>query len=507
MRDPYQLLAVPRSATADDIKKSFRLLAKRLHPDANNDPKAVALFADLNAAYAILGNEEKRNAFDRGEIDASGKPTRQAVSHITQRHRITSSLWHIVTCSVIAVSMPAATLPLIIRSLTPQAQINPNDDGETSVLSVIGSSEQHVGSGQTQQLEHSVQSEPRLILQQLAPRAAGDTIPLGVQVGGEAVGLAVEIRGLPSGTRISAGRPLPGGGWRILATDVDNATIHPPLEFSGAIDLSIELRRIDDTVVDHGSVPLEWMQKRLPIALASPESAVAAVASESAASKATSESLDDKASATAAPADENATQQHTDSQSHHESIELLIGRSEKLLSEGDAEAARILLRPAAEARDAQAGLALGATYDPIMLAILQAHGVAGDVYMALDWYKKASEFGSLKARERFNLLAAMVNGGELVAVGPTEVLRKVERGTAARDTANAVTSAKPKRHIVHPRMHVSALPEPPTDPYGVYVAGARVGVDPDPNIRTQLIRDDASRGIRTDVGARQSATR
>jgi len=75
MRDPYEVLGVPRSATADDIKKSFRRLAKKLHPDANkNDPKSAARFAELNSAHEILGDEDKRKAFDRGEIDAEGKP-------------------------------------------------------------------------------------------------------------------------------------------------------------------------------------------------------------------------------------------------------------------------------------------------------------------------------------------------------------------------------------------------------------------------------------------------
>ncbi|MPZ58780.1 MAG: DnaJ domain-containing protein [Rhizobiales bacterium] len=78
MRDPYEVLGVRRGASAADIKSAFRRLAKKLHPDANRqDPKAAARFAELNAAYEILGEEDKRKAFDRGEINAEGKPRYQ----------------------------------------------------------------------------------------------------------------------------------------------------------------------------------------------------------------------------------------------------------------------------------------------------------------------------------------------------------------------------------------------------------------------------------------------
>jgi DnaJ-class molecular chaperone len=75
MRDPYEVLGVDRKASPNDIKSAFRRQAKKLHPDANkNDPKAASRFAELNAAYEILGEDDKRKAFDRGEIDAEGKP-------------------------------------------------------------------------------------------------------------------------------------------------------------------------------------------------------------------------------------------------------------------------------------------------------------------------------------------------------------------------------------------------------------------------------------------------
>jgi len=75
MRDPYEVLGVDRKASAADIKSAFRRLAKKLHPDANkNDPNAASRFAEINAAYEILGEDDKRKAYDRGEIDAEGKP-------------------------------------------------------------------------------------------------------------------------------------------------------------------------------------------------------------------------------------------------------------------------------------------------------------------------------------------------------------------------------------------------------------------------------------------------
>ncbi|MFN3765844.1 MAG: DnaJ C-terminal domain-containing protein [Aliihoeflea sp.] len=75
MRDPYQVLGVAKNASAKDIKSAYRKLAKKYHPDQNaNDPKAQERFSEASQAYEIVGDDEKRRQFDRGEIDAAGKP-------------------------------------------------------------------------------------------------------------------------------------------------------------------------------------------------------------------------------------------------------------------------------------------------------------------------------------------------------------------------------------------------------------------------------------------------
>ena len=75
MRDPYTVLGVSKSASEAEVKSAFRKLAKQYHPDRNaNDPKAKERFSEINNAYEILGDKDKRGKFDRGEIDAEGKP-------------------------------------------------------------------------------------------------------------------------------------------------------------------------------------------------------------------------------------------------------------------------------------------------------------------------------------------------------------------------------------------------------------------------------------------------
>ena len=78
MKDPYETLGVGRDASADDIRKAYRKLAKKYHPDLNPGNKASeATFKDIGAANDLLSDPEKRARFDRGEIDAAGDPRQE----------------------------------------------------------------------------------------------------------------------------------------------------------------------------------------------------------------------------------------------------------------------------------------------------------------------------------------------------------------------------------------------------------------------------------------------
>src|SRR6266446_7748326 len=83
-----------------------------------------------------------------------------------------------------------------------------------------------------------------------------------------------------------------------------------------------------------------------------------------------------------------------------------LRRADDLIASGDLAAARLVLRRAANAGDAQAAMTLAGTYDPVILEKLGVHGFVPDVAMARVWYEKDKKFGSTEAPQRLELLAS-----------------------------------------------------------------------------------------------------
>ena len=89
-----------------------------------------------------------------------------------------------------------------------------------------------------------------------------------------------------------------------------------------------------------------------------------------------------------------------------EEITVLLKRGKDLIADGDLAAARLVLQRAANANDAEAALALGATYDPYVLRALKVYGFKADPVMARVWYQKARELGSAAAPRRLEMLTS-----------------------------------------------------------------------------------------------------
>ena len=170
----------------------------------------------------------------------------------------------------------------------------------------------------------------------------------------------VVISGLASGSAVSVGTPAGPNGWRLSVRDLNRAAITPPRGFVGTMDLTMELRLANDTMIDRKGVLLEWSHNSTLAIAPFPLRLLEAA-----------------------------------------EIKLMVKSGLEYMANGKVGAARLMFQSAAEAGEAAAAFALAETYDPIVLEKLGVKGgITPDVAVAQRWYEKAKELGSSTAPER-----------------------------------------------------------------------------------------------------------
>jgi hypothetical protein len=266
-------------------------------------------------------------------------------------------------------------------------------------------------SGTAQNDQPPVQPARRLVLSALSS-AANRPIALGVNVEAAPPGAYVVIKGLPSGSRITAGSAAGDGVWRVPVRDLARAAVVPPADFVGAMDLPVDLNLADGTVADSNVLRLEWTPSVVNAIAPTPVKTMPVKTTPVVPTKTAFPPPPEPPAIPQAtpPVPGNAAGAGSDAAQtaprrlDAEELANLLKRAENYLQNGDIAAARLLLRLAAEAGDAPATIALAATYDPEILKQLGALGAKGDVAKARAWYQKASELGSPEAQLRLKRL-------------------------------------------------------------------------------------------------------
>jgi hypothetical protein len=206
----------------------------------------------------------------------------------------------------------------------------------------------------------------------------------GVTLQGRPEGPMVLLTGLAAGMTLSTGNDFGSTAWQASATDtvLSDAWIIPYTNFIG-MDLLADLQLADRTIARRWPIHGNWAAATLAVGLPPPSGEAQRLA--------------------VTPPRQPMPPQR---QSASEEIAILIKRGKGFIGNGDPVGARVMLRRAAESKNAEAALMLAATYDPVVLRELKVYGVAADVAMARTWYEKAKEFGSEEAPRFLEILAS-----------------------------------------------------------------------------------------------------
>lgn len=235
-----------------------------------------------------------------------------------------------------------------------------------------------------------------------------DPVPLGIHVGSPPPDAYVSIAGLSAAARLTSGRRVGPGEWRVSATEISGVSVIPPDGFSGQMLVTAELRDGSGAALTGTSTRLTWAPMPVAAAPVAPPPPVIAPPVAIVAPSPVAPVAPPIAVATAvpsAPALAAAPRAEVVRSLDPKEIAALLRRGQELLSAGDVQSARLLLMRGAEARDARAALLVGTTYDPARLKQIGADGPLADIAQARMWYQRAKEWGEPDAQRQLDALA------------------------------------------------------------------------------------------------------
>jgi hypothetical protein len=260
-----------------------------------------------------------------------------------------------------------------------------------------------------------------------------ETLPLGVNVNFATPGVTITIDRIPTGASLTVGKPMGISEWRVPAKEISEASIVPPPDFVGTMNLTAELRGSDGAALVRGVVRLTWTPAKSgdaagmsisattaptapapqpaiapipqPAAVPMPQPAVAPLPQQTAVAAPVPPPQQPVVVSTAPP--DTARVEPPVRDISPAEVAGFIKRAQELLATGDLQAARLLLLRAAEARDARAALSLAKTYDPSLTKQFVGADQGADLAQARNWYQKAQEWGSPEAKQQ---LEALVSG-------------------------------------------------------------------------------------------------
>ena len=237
-----------------------------------------------------------------------------------------------------------------------------------------------------------------------------EPLSLGVSVNSAAAGTTVIIDKMPATARLTVGRRMSSSEWHVPAQEIWDASIIPPTDFVGVMNLTAELRS-DGTALVSSFVHLTWTSASAGSIVELAANAAATAPSRPVAPAPQQQQQQQQPVVSLAPAPAPAavptapaTRSEPIRAMNPDEVEGLIRRAQEMLTNGDLQAARLLLLRAAEAHDARAALSLAKTFDPMLAK--QLGNPEPDLAEARNWYQRAREWGAPEAQDPLDALAS-----------------------------------------------------------------------------------------------------